>query len=602
MKKMMLIVAMALGMVACHDEKIDWGGVGNGNDGAVGYIAFAEDGLSVNVDNESAAGEIEPMATRAVTAEQLAAYTIEIWNEAGEKVTSFAYGDRNANYTTSTYDSSRKGVAVPVGRYTVKAYSAEVPEESATPEYAGEATVEVSKETVANASITCKLASVKVSVRFDPILASLITDDSESRVALGTTNISDYVFKGRPVTPDVDDATLSEGLSKMAWDAEGGSRYLRPNDEVNPLVLYLTTTYNGSVIKDQALKVVDDAKPGEWRKITVKLENGDSGTIYIKVEVSTWINGEEVDCDVTKVALDMSEAGIPDDSDAPVIEWADHDISQPFTLTDAMFNSAGAYTEGAAFAVKTKSEITSFKLGVASTNADLSAAVKDMGLNVEGGLELTQGLSTTTKMIVGGWGFPTANIAGATELAFDLSALMKELHTQYSGTHTFTLSVADKNGSSTTVALNITAGVVLDPNVQWVGYDIDQRYDIVPGDDNTMVIKVTAKEGIKSLVITIGGKLADPALGLLKIANIPDSFDLVNPGLALDGNDLATKLAGLGFPTGDDVKDKTEMEFDITTFKSMLQVAPGATDFKVTLTDNADNVTEKTMMINLIVK
>jgi hypothetical protein len=267
-----------------------------------------------------------------------------------------------------------------------------------------------------------------------------------------------------------------------------------------------------------------------------------------------------------------------------------------------MFNSAGAYTEGAAFAVKTKSEITSFKLGVASTNADLSAAVKDMGLNAEGGLELTQGLSTTTKMIVGGWGFPTANIAGATELAFDLSALMKELHTQYSGTHTFTLSVADKNGSSTTVALNITAGVVLDPNVQWVGYDIDQRYDIVPGDDNTMVIKVTAKEGIKSLVITIGGKLADPALGLLKIANIPDSFDLVNPGLALDGNDLATKLAGLGFPTGDDVKDKTEMEFDITTFKSMLQVAPGATDFKVTLTDNTDNVIEKTVMINLIVK
>ena len=156
MKKMMLIVAMALGMVACHDEKIDWGGAGNGNDGAVGYIAFAEDGLSVNVDNESAAGEIEPMATRAVTAEQLAAYTIEIWNEAGEKVTSFAYGDRNSHYTTSTYDSSRKGVAVPAGRYTVKAYSAEVPEESATPEYAGEATVEVSKEAVANASITCK--------------------------------------------------------------------------------------------------------------------------------------------------------------------------------------------------------------------------------------------------------------------------------------------------------------------------------------------------------------------------------------------------------------------------------------------------------------
>ncbi len=601
MKKMMLIVAMALGMVACHDEKIDWGGVGNGNDGAVGYIAFAEGGLSVNVDNESAAGEIEPMATRAVTAEQLAAYTIEIWNEAGEKVTSFAYGDRNSHYTTSTYDSSRKGVAVPAGRYTVKAYSAEVPEESATPEYAGETTVEVSKEAVANASITCKLASVKVSVRFDPILASLITDATESRVALGANNISDYVFKGRPVTPAADDATLSEGLSKMAWDAEGGSRYLRPNDEVNPLVLYLTTTYNGSSIKDQALKVVDDAKPGEWRKITVKLENGDSGTIYIKVEVSTWINGEEVDCDVTKVALDMSEAGIPDDSDAPVIEWADHDISQPFTLTDAMFNSAGAYTEGAAFSVKTKSEITSFKLGVASTNADLSAAANDMGLNAEGGLELTQGLSTTTKMIVGSWGFPTADIAGATELAFDLSALMKELHNNYAGTHTFTLTVADKNGSSTTVELSITAGQSVDPNVlnvAWVDHNINERYEIRSGDDNTMVIDITAVNGIKSMVVTITGAL-QPLLGDVQL---PYSFDLVNPGQNLEGGDLGDNLVGLGFPVKDDVKGKTSLTVDITSFKAMLVVAPGETDFKLQVTDNEGNVVEKAMMINMIVE
>ena len=612
MKKLMFIVAMAIGLVACHEEKTDWGGVGNGDDGAVGYIAFAEDGLSVNVDNESAAGEIKPMGTRAVTEEQLAAYTIEIWNEAGEKVSSFVYGERNTKYATSPYDSSRKGVAVPVGRYTVKAYSysatAGMPEESATPEYAGETTVEVSKEAVAHASITCKLASVKVSVRFDPILASLITDATESRVALGATTISDYVFKGRPVTPAADDATLSEGLSKMAWDVESGSRYLRPNEAVNPLVLYLTTTYNGSAIKDQALKVVDDAKPGEWRKITVKLENGDSGTIYIKVEVSTWVNGEEVDCDVTKVAINMGEAGIPDDSDAPVIERTDHDISQPFTISDAMFNSAGAYTEGAAFTVKTKSEITSFKLGVASTNTDLSAAVADMGLNVEGGLELTGTLATTTKMIVGSWGFPTSGIAGVAELAFDLSALMKDLHTNYSGTHTFTMTVADKNGSSTTVELNITAGIVIDPNIQWVGYNIDQRYDIYATDDDptTMEILVTAKSGIKSLIVTIEGPLTaiSPETGtsLLEDVKMPSSFDLVAPGKNLAGGELSTTLAGLGFPTGDAVKDKTSLSFDITGFKSMLAVAPGETNFKLTLVDNDGNEIEKSMMINMIVE
>lgn len=592
----MFIVALAIGLVACHEEKIDWNGAG-GDQLTMGYIAFAEGGLSVNVDNESAAGEVD--GTRAVTAAELDAYTVEIWNAAGEKVTSFKYGERENNYTTSAYDSSRKGVSVPVGTYTVKAYSAETPAESDTPQYAGESVVEVSKETVTNASIVCKLSSVKVSVRFDPILASLITDATQSRMVLGSQTTSEYTFTGRPVTPEADDAAVSEGLSKMAWDAEGGFRYLRPNEATNPLTLYLTTTYNGSAIKDQALPVVGDAKPGEWRKITVKLENGDSGTIYIKVEVSTWVEGEEVNCDVTEVAINMSEAGIPDDSDAPVIEWADHDLSQPFTITDQMFNSAGAYTEGAAFSVKTKSEITSFTLGITSTNSDLTEASASMGTNADGGLDLAGELLTTTKMILGGWGFPTSDVAGQTELAFDLSAMMKDLHANYAGTHTFTMTVGDKNGSSTTVELNITSGLVIDPNIQWVGYNIDQRYDISnKDDDTTMQILVTAKSGIKSLVVTITGAL-QPLLGDV---DMPDSFDLVNPGQNLKGGDLAENLSGLGFPVEDEVKDKTTLTFDITSFKTMLVVAPGNSDFKLTLTDNDGNVIEKSMMINMIVK
>jgi hypothetical protein len=133
--------------------------------------------------------------------------------------------------------------------------------------------VVVTKETVAEANITCELSSVKVSVRFDPILASLITDDTQVRVVLGSKDISEYTFTGRPVTPAAADASIMSGCSKMEWGAQGGYRYLRPNEDVNPLTLYFTATYNGSLIKDQALKVCDDAKPGEWRQVTVKLEN-----------------------------------------------------------------------------------------------------------------------------------------------------------------------------------------------------------------------------------------------------------------------------------------------------------------------------------------
>lgn len=597
MRKLMLLLSLACAFVACEDEKTNWGNE-NGQTTGVGYIKFASDGLSVNVENEFANGDVEPASVTRASEAELAAYTIEIWNAAGEKVSSFAYGDRESNYTTSAYDSSRRGVAVPIGSYVVKAYSAETPEESDTPQYAGQTTVEVKKESVSNASIVCKLSSVKVSVRYDGILASLITDQTQSRMVLGTENTSSYTFTGRPVTPAAAGTTLADGLSIMEWDAEGGYRYLRPNEATNPLVLYLTTTYNGSAIKDQALKVCDDAKPGEWRKVTVKLENGDSGTVYIKVEVSTWVEGEEVDVDVTTMAINFGESGIPDDSDAPVIEWVNHDLSQPFTITDAMFNSAGTYTEGAEFLVETKSEITSMTLSLSTTNSDLAAAATDMGLNAEGGLELTGSLSTTTKMIVGGWGFPTANIAGQTSLSFDLSALMTDLHTNYAGTHGFTLSVTDKNGSSSAVTLNVTSGLVVDPNIQWVGYDIDQRYDISKDDDTEMKLLMTAKSGIKSLVVTINGALAP----LLADVNLPNSFDLVDPGQNLEGGDLAENLTGLGFPVGDEVKDKTSLSFDITSFKAMLVVAPGETDFNVVLTDNDGNVIEKAMMINMIVE
>ena len=587
----MLIMAMAIGLVACHDEKLNSDGVDGGGDRVeVGYISFAGDGLSVNVDNESAAGEVAPKSTtRAGEAVALEDYTVEICNEAGEVIESFAYGKRE-----ELYAQGKDGVAVPVGKYTVKAYSRKTEKASATPEYAGQTSVTVEKNKTVTAEIVCTLSSVKVSVRFDPILASLINNEATSRVVLGKENTSEYTFTGRPVTDAAADSSLTDGVEKVAWDAEGGYIYLRPNEVVNPLAVYLTAIYNGNPISNQALHVCDDAKPGEWRKVTIKLENGDSGTVYIVIEVQTWVEGEEVDVDVSKMSISLAESGIPDDSDAPEIKWVNHDLEEAFTITDAMFNAAGEFSEGAAFEVKTKSEITAFKLGINSTNSELQA----MGLNVEGGVDVAE-LSTSTKMILGLWGFPTSDVVGKTELNFDLSAMMKSLHTTYAGTHTFTLIVTDKNGSSTTVELNITSGLVVDPNIQWVGQDIDKVVDIYPLDENdktTMELLVTANTGIKSLIITVEGVLA-PALPSVGLAT---SFDLVCP-VDEKGNDISAKLSGFGFKVGEQVKDQTRVSFDITGFKKLLKVAPGVTNFKVDLTDNEGSNIVKSMQLNIVV-
>ena len=111
-----------------------------------------------------------------------------------------------------------------------------------------------------------------------------------------------------------------------------------------------------------------------------------------------------------------------------------------------------------------------------------------------------------------------------------------------------------------------------------------------------MELLVTAKSGIKSLIVSVEGVLAPalPSVGL------PTSFDLVNP-VDDNGKDISATLSGLGFKVGEQVKDQTSVSFDITGFKALLKVAPGVTKFKVDLTDNEGNNIVKSMQLNIVV-
>jgi hypothetical protein len=103
--------------------------------------------------------------------------------------------------------------------------------------------------------------------------------------------------------------------------------------------------------------------------------------------------------------------------------------------------------------------------------------------------------------------------------------------------------------------------------------------------------------GIKHLQVEISGQLAN----VVQDVDLSASFDLVEP-LNDDGEDMSTALAGLGFPVGNDVKDKKSISFDITGFKELLGMAnvSGENNFKITLTEKDDTVIEATMMINVI--
>lgn len=129
-----------------------------------------------------------------------------------------------------------------------------------------------------------------------------------------------------------------------------------------------------------------------------------------------------------------------------------------------------------------------------------------------------------------------------------------------------------------------------------------------PGDDNPPVISSTsldldgvnvitsgmvakvdihADNGIKNFVVDIISETLTEEL--LKSVGLSSHFDLAYPG------DMKQGLDGLGFPTGDMVIDKNDLTFDISSFMSLLKAFTGTHQFRLTITDNKDLTTSKTL-------
>lgn len=603
----------------------------------VGYLSLGGNGIEVFFDQEVGEGDVSPQTatnqksgTRAETEEQLANYTVQIIKGA-EVIQSFRYGDWNNSQVVTNYKENHQidathtvtGIELPVGTYTIRVFSAETPNESDTPQYEGKTEVTLKKGTATQASVVCKLSSVKVTVTFDSILADVIDPAHTSVMArldeAGAETPSAYTWSG-----------YTDKSSLVKSHAEVVPTYLKPQAptydntgalEGSPLNIYLTTIYGGtqaagtgSQINAQRLPVVDNAKAGEWRKVTIKLENGTNGTVFFVVNVETWVYNQQINVSQTKYAanIPLKEAEIPDVTDAPVIETPVGGLSfeESLTLTEDMFVN-GAYQGDASMTVKTKQPIKALYLSATSDSEGLPELLTYLGLDATAsaaaksgyaGLNLVGSMNAATKSILSTWGFPTSSIEGQTEVSFNIAGLLKQLQEDESfiGNHSFSLTIVDEKENNATYTLQITSGII-ETDIVWVGEDISKRYDIYTGggDPTQMKIKVTAASGIKSLRVAITGPLAD----VVSDVGLSASFDLVNP-VNDEGEDMSASLAGLKFPVGDNVRDKKVISFDITGFKELMGMADvsGENNFKITLIENdtAAPVVEETMMINVI--
>lgn len=118
-------------------------------------------------------------------------------------------------------------------------------------------------------------------------------------------------------------------------------------------------------------------------------------------------------------------------------------------------------------------------------------------------------------------------------------------------------------------------------------FDIDQTQTITGA--TTLIVGIEAPAGIQNLKVTILSDNEDFG----SIGASFGTFDLANPG------DKESMIAELELPYGTAVKDKTELDFYISTFTSLLIPFDGTHTFNIAVTDNQGKTESKSLVINV---
>lgn len=478
----------------------------------------------------------------------------------------------NAQVFKKTYAELKQQLAEPM-ELPVGAYRMEVRSEESTPDVAWEHPVygATSSFTISKAQTTqleevvCTLQNIKVTVDYSSELAGMLADTSKATISLGQT-------------------------SQEFLKTETRAAYFKSLDIENTLDFNFDGVFADTDIPAQFSKQITGVKAGQWRKISVVINYADKGTLLFQVTVdNNIIQDNSFVVDGTDNLLEE----LLEDPSAPALAWPGHDMSKPFTLTDAMFDDNGNCIEPFVFDLASPNGIESLRVNIASTSSQFMASMAAIQLPETFDL-CALDASSPAGIILKGFGYPVGGeLKGQQAKSFNIAGQIKALY-EFDGTHTFSFDMTDAKGVSTAAALTLVVDKSAGqegPAIVWRGYDIDQQYEVQK--DMVIDIDVTATAGIKSFWVTID---SEALKDLLPVINMPEKFDIC---------DIPADLAAIlhdefGFPINEQVKNQTAVMFSITKFVEILLEIPGEHNFVLDVTDNNNALTHKT--VKLIVK
>lgn len=425
--------------------------------------------------------------------------------------------------------------SLPVGDYTVEVKSHEVQKAAwDEPLYVGTQQFKIEKNKITEiGTVVCKFASLKVTVVFGDDLRRVMGSDVQVRVV--ANDGGELVF-----TPDEQRAGYFEVI-------EGSTT--------------IVATFTGTVNSyyEKIISPYDDIHAGEHYILNYRLRTNplEPDPETGQIDPSQGVN---VETGVTEVNQDGNV-----NNDEDIIDMdPDYNHEQFVEEVETDYNAASQ-----TISIAAPAGIASVKVAVgADSNSDFTSAFAALN-----GADLaTTDLSS--------FGLPApSQVANATALTINLSKLIADAK-EYEGDHTFTFTAADKEGAQSepvTVSVKGKSSSSIEFETE-----LSTTAAMNPADylgKGKVTIKTPA--GIKNLMLDIDTNATDPVF--TGVASVLSGKDLANP-------DAETKAAldDLELANGDDLRNKTEVVFDISAFIPLLTF-DGTHKFTITVIDNSNS-------------
>ena len=422
-----LSIAACVALTSCNDDTWTPGTTAAGN--GEGLVSLAS--IDVDVDNDVAVVSRAEVSTDA--------FLVGINSTDGSVKRSYTYG------------SMPEVITLPAGEYTVSVKSHDVKDaEWDAPYYVGSADFSVTTGQITEiGTVFCKFSNIKVTVKYTKELAEYLDENAHVTV---TTNDHGSL-----------DFTATETRSGYFAALEGSST----------LVAEFTANIKGNVIN--SIQTFTDVTAGKHYIITFSIKNGtatlpdESGTITLP--------GLTVDANIEHENLNGT-APVEDDNKGESVErpgnedWDDDNNTDPVTPTPPstqaititpdekcknlnLDGGVNPVVDGDTYIINIHADngIENLKVNIQSTNDGFIEAAGEM-LPMEFDLAHLDDTLYENLKSIGLEG--NAAVLNQTDVPFDITELVPMLLI-YEGTHTFVISVTDKEGNSLSKSLILQA-------------------------------------------------------------------------------------------------------------------------------------------------